>query len=126
MEICEEMKKLRSYLDEKKIKWIDQSEDMESASIDMFICRTWLWLGDRKISVVNGYGTYGGIHPMYNNGLKNRGLLEIQIDGLNDVYGDFTADDVISIIKMIQVSGDDRIDALFGILNEIMENDYEN
>jgi hypothetical protein len=126
MEICENMQKLRSYLDEKKIKWIDQSEDMESASIDMFICRTWLWLGERKISVVNGYGTYGGIHPMYNNGLKNRGLLEIQIDGLDGVYGDLTADDVIRIIEMIQESGDQRIDALFDGMNEILEKDYEN
>ena len=125
MEICENMKKLRSYLDEKKIKWIDQSEDMESASIDMFICRTWLWLGDRKISVVNGYGTYGGIHPMYNNGLKNRGLLEIQIDGLNDVYGDLTADDVIRIIELIEKFGDKRIDKVFEKSIKL-ENNYEN
>ena len=121
MEICENMKKLRSYLDEKKIKWIDQSEDMESASIDMFICRTWLWLGDRKISAVNGYGTYGGIHPMYNNGLKNRGLLEIQIDGLNDVYGDLTVDDVIRIIELIEKFGDKRIDKVFDEINKIGE-----
>jgi hypothetical protein len=29
-------------------------------------------------------------------------------------------------IKMIQESGDDRIDALFGVMNEVLENDYEN
>jgi hypothetical protein len=39
MEICENMKKLRSYLDEKKIKWIDQSEDMDSESFKMIIWR---------------------------------------------------------------------------------------
>ena len=121
MEICENMQKLRSYLDETKIKWIDQSEDMESASIDIFICRTWLWLGDRKINPVNGYGTYGGIHPMYNNGLKNRGLLEIQIDGLNDVYGDLTADHVIRIIQTIEKFGDKRIDKVFDKINKIGE-----
>jgi hypothetical protein len=63
---------------------------------------------------------------MYNNGLKNRGLLEIQIDGLDGVYGDLTADDVIRIIEMIQESGDQRIDALFDGMNEILEKDYEN
>lgn len=126
MEICENMKKLRSYLDDNKIKWIDQSEGVSSKSIDIFTCRTWLWLGDRKISVINGYGTYGGIHPMYDDYPNNHGLLEMQIDGLDGVYGDMTADEVIRTIKMIQESGDSRIDALFGILNQILEKDYEN
>lgn len=106
MEICEEMQKLRSYLDEKKIKWVDQSEDVDSKNIDMFICRTWLWLGKRKISVVNGYGTYGGIHPMYGDYPNNHGLLEIMVDGMDDVIGNLTSDDVIKIIELIEKSGD--------------------
>ncbi len=121
MEICENMQKLQSYLDEKKIKWIDQSEDVDSKSIDIFICRTWLWLGCRKISVVNGYGTYGGIHPMYDDYPNNHGLLEIAIDGLGGVYGNLTADDVIRIIEMIEKFGDDRIDKVFDKINKIGE-----
>lgn len=118
MEICEEMQKLRSYLDEKKIKWIDQSEDVDSVSIDMFVCRTWLWLGDRKISVINGFCTIGGVVGIDGD---NAGLLEIAIDGLGGVYGNLTADDVIRIIELIEKFGDNRIDKVFDTINKIGE-----
>lgn len=118
MEICEEMQKLRSYLDEKKIKWIDQSEDMDSESFKMIIWRTWLWIGDRKISVINGFGTIGGVVGIDGD---NAGLLEIAIDGLGGVYGNLTADDVIRIIEMIEEFGDDRIDKVFDKINKIGE-----
>ncbi len=118
MEICEEMKKLRSYLDEKKIKWIDQSEDMASSSFKMIIWRTWLWLGDRKISVINGFGTIGGVVGFDGD---NAGLLEIAIDGLCGVYGNLTAEDVIRIIELIEKFGDDRIDKVFDKINKIGE-----
>ena len=118
MEICENMQKLRSYLDEKKIKWVDQSEEMGSASFEMIICRTWLWLGDRKISVINGFGTIGGVVGIDGD---NAGLLEIAVDGLAGVYGNLTADDVIRIIEMIEEFGDDRIDKVFDEINKIGE-----
>ena len=118
MEICEEMKKLRSYLDEKKNKWIDQSEHFDSVSFEMIIWRTWLWIGDRKISVVNGFGTIGGIVGIDG---ENAGLLEIAIDGLGGVYGNLTADDVIIIIELIEKFGDDRIDKVFDEINKIGE-----
>lgn len=106
MEICEEMKKLRSYLDEKKIKWEDHSADLDSVEKGMFICRTWLYIKEKQISVINGFGTYGGIHPMYDDYPNNRGLLEIMVRGMDDVIGDLTSDDVIKIIELIEKSGD--------------------
>lgn len=106
MEICENMQKLRSYLDEKKIKWIDQSEYSNPEELEMWICRTWLWIEDRKISVINGFGTYGGIHTMYGDYPNNHGLLEIMVDGMDDVIGNLTSDDVIKIIELIEKSGD--------------------
>jgi hypothetical protein len=72
----------------------------------MFICRTWLWIGERKISVINGFGTYGGIHTMYDDYPNNHGLLEIMVDGMDDVIGNLTSDDVIKIIELIEKSGD--------------------
>jgi len=96
MEVCEEMQKLRDWLDENNIDWEDMSEDFSKGSIDDFwICRTWFEIKDRKISVINGYGTYGGIRFLDG---KNEGLLEIM--GLDDdVIGHMTADDVIAAIS---------------------------
>lgn len=105
----------------KKIKWIDQSDDVDSVSIDMFICRTWLWVGDRKISVVNGYGTYGGIHPMYGDYPNNHGLLEIMVDGMDDVIGNLTSDDVIKIIELIEKFGNKTTDQVIDEFNKIGE-----
>lgn len=121
MEICENMKKLRSYLDEKKIKWVDHSSDLDSLEKDMFICRTWLWIGERKISVVNGFGTYGGIHLMYGDYPKNHGLLEIMVDGMDDVIGNLTSDDVIKIIELIEKFGNKTPDQVIDEFNKIGE-----
>lgn len=89
---------------------------MDSASFKMFICRTWIWLGDRKISVINGFSTIGGVVGIDGD---NAGLLEIAIDGHGGVYGNLTADDVIRIIELIEKFGDDKIDKVFNKINKI-------
>lgn len=65
MYICQEMKKLRTYLDEHKIKWSDES--------DRYMCRTRFLHNKNTISVVNGFGSYGGIGI----DADNRGFLEV-------------------------------------------------
>ena len=50
---CEEMAKLRGYLDSHDIKWADASDER--------VCRTKYWHKGILYSVINGYGTYGGI-----------------------------------------------------------------
>ena len=61
-EICEEMKKLRKYLDINKIKWKDKSEGFETSTEDLslYICRTHFWYKNNFYSAINGFGTYGG------------------------------------------------------------------
>jgi len=82
MKICEEMQKLRQMLDEKNIPWHDKSEVMsEDKEWPMWICRTHFEYKGMKISVVNGFGTYGGWFGA-NPGTteeENMGLLEIMI-----------------------------------------------
>lgn len=56
MTICKEMIKLRKYLDDKGIKWVDASTDD-----NLWICRTHFELNGFRWSVINGYGTYGGV-----------------------------------------------------------------
>lgn len=51
--VCDEMTKLRSYLDNHDIKWADASDER--------VCRTKYWYKGVLYSVINGYGTYGGI-----------------------------------------------------------------
>lgn len=84
MTVCDEMKKLRQMLDEKNIPWHDDSEVMsEDKDWPMWICRTFFEYKGMKISVINGFGTYGGWYGA-NPGMKedeNMGLLEIMIEG---------------------------------------------
>lgn len=50
-------------------------------------------IGNKKYSVVYGYGTYGGYDPLYH---KDNGLLEMwPIDGSESPHGWLTAEDVI-------------------------------
>ena len=95
MEVCKEMQKLRDWLDKNNIDWEDASEDFSKDSIDDFwICRTWFEIKGKKFSVINGYGTWGGIRFLDE---KNVGLLEIM--GLDNVIGYMTADDVIAALS---------------------------
>lgn len=66
MQVCKEMQKLRDWLDENKIPWEDVSEDfcrfnLNKIEHEMWICRTHFNIKGHKVSVINGYGTYGGV-----------------------------------------------------------------
>lgn len=101
MTVCDEMKKLRQMLDEKNIPWHDASDVMsESKDWPMWICRTHFEYEGVKISVVNGFGTYGGWYGA-NPGMtedKNMGLLEIMIED-NEPVGWLKAEDIMKILR---------------------------
>lgn len=94
MTVCEEMQKLRNYLDSKKIEWIDKSDDWEMG----WICRTHFDYKDNHWSVINGSGTYGGF---YINEKSNYGALELMVDCVNggEPVGYLKAEDVIKYIE---------------------------
>lgn len=100
MKICEEMQKLRQMLDEKNIPWHDASEVMsEDKEWPMWICRTHIEYNGHKISVANGFGTYGGWYGA-NPGMtenENMGLLEIMIED-NEPVGWLKAEDIMEIL----------------------------
>lgn len=89
--ICEEMKKLREYLDTKNIEWKDDSEELSS----YYMCRTKFFVDGNEFSVINGVGSYGGAVL----GGKNQGLLELWINRKGEPQGYLTADNVIERIK---------------------------
>ena len=67
MEVCEEMQKLRDWLDENGINWEDNSEDFSRympsnlvSEYKMWTVRTQFKIKNDFISVINGHGTYGG------------------------------------------------------------------
>ena len=60
------------------------------------MCRTHFYIGGDHVSVINGYGSYGGF---YFGDDKNQGLLEIMCSWIPDVEGYLKADDVIKIIE---------------------------
>ena len=95
MEVVPEMQKLRKWIDEKKIEWEDKSQMFPDTSYDLWICRTHFFYNKEFISVINGFGTYGG----YLFDESNKNLLEIMKDDIDgQVRGYLTADDVINIL----------------------------
>lgn len=90
--MCDEMIALREYLDRHAIKWRDDSCEYDN---DFFIHRTKFTIGDHEFSVINGYGTYGGIVSF---GCKNNGLLELMIDR-KEPLGCLTAKEVEGYIN---------------------------
>lgn len=100
-EVCEEMQKLRNYLDEHKIKWRDESEKGASVRKDnvdfdsYWMCRTRFEIKGNKFAVINGIGSYGGCFYV---GTKNHGLLECWINK-NKPEGYLKSDDVIKKIE---------------------------
>lgn len=100
MIVCDEMKKLRQMLDEKNIPWHDASDIMsESKEWPVWICRTHFEFKGLKVSVVNGFGTYGGWYGA-NPGMtedKNMGLLEIMIEDSEPV-GYLKAENIMEIL----------------------------
>lgn len=93
-EVCEEMQKLRDYLNEKGIEW----KDVSNKESELWICRTHFWIGKSHWSVINGFGTYGGFsswHP------KNMGLLELMASAVDrgNPKGFMTAERIIKEIE---------------------------
>lgn len=99
--VCKEMKKLRKWLDDNNIQWEDKSEGHTSGSLKWWMCRTWFTIGNHRVSVINGCGSYGGGWPLNK---RNLGLLEIMCSWLPDVEGYLKADDVIKIVEE-QING---------------------
>lgn len=83
LEICEEMKKFRKYLDDKGIDWDDFSDD--------YTCRTRFEVSGTTVSVINAPFSYGGIN----------GLLEAMFWGKNqsEPVGFLTHVTLIRILK---------------------------
>ncbi len=92
--VCDEMIKLRKWLDEQEIYWWDNSEDMSSVYEDCQICRTLFYIDKDLFSVINGFRTYGGKRFLSD---VNRGYLEMMYSG--KVVGFLAAEDVIEMIK---------------------------
>ena len=90
--MCEEMKKLRKWLDDHKIKWWDNSYTYDD---DFYIHRTKFVAKGKEFSVINGVGTYGG---MVTIGCKNQGLLEMWIVGEGEPEGCLTAHEAVNKI----------------------------
>ena len=95
MTVCEEMRKLRAYLDKNSIEWHDDSEDIRQG---MWICRTHFEYKDNEWSVINGAGTYGGF---YHNEKYNAKLLELMASCVNggEPVGYLKAEDVIKYME---------------------------
>ena len=98
--ICDEMKKFRKLLNDKNIPWIDKSveyptSDRPDSEIVIYICRTHFTYLNKKWSVINGFGTWGGYFGINNDcldGTDNLGLLEImEYDCADKVKGYLTA-----------------------------------
>ncbi len=100
--VCDEMKKLRDGLNERKIPWHDASDKgmIGDKPSNIWICRTHLSIKGIKYSVINGYGTYGGIAFI---GQRNKGLLEAWSSAINngEVTGYLTAEEILKIIDNV-------------------------
>lgn len=85
-----EMIKFRNLLESNNIEWIDKSDEG-------FIDRTHFYYRNYFFSVVNGFGTYGGINVL--NG-KNMGMLELMSNCINggEPIGPLTSDEAIEIV----------------------------
>ena len=92
--MCNEMIKLRSELDRRGVEWTDKSE-----SRTLPIDRTHFYWKGYFVSVINGFGTYGGFLSFDQ---INEGLLEVMI-GHSEPIGWLTADEVIQ--KIVEVFG---------------------
>ena len=87
------MKLFRKVLDEKNIEWHDASDE----DGEIWICRTHFEHEGNIVSVVNGFGTYGGFAGANADDYINEGLLEVMIGG-NDPVGWLTFRDAVQMI----------------------------
>ena len=99
IEICDEMKKLRKMLDDKKIEWVDASEEMSEW---VKIARTHFTYKGFDVSVANGFGTYGGwsgANIGADEEKDNLGLLEVYIPSVGDTGGWLKAEEAMKYIE---------------------------
>lgn len=94
--MVEEMTKLRKLLTEQGIEWHDSSTPPE---YPIQIDRTHFDYEGYSWSVINGFGTYGGIGIFRNK--KNMGLLELMSNAINDgePIGYLTAENVMELVS---------------------------
>ena len=92
MKIVREMQKLRDELDIKGIQWEDVSVDTKV----FWMVRTHFNYKGHKWSVINGFGSYGGVDFIKG---KNQGLLECMTDARGDTpIGFLTAKEVLEMM----------------------------
>lgn len=99
--ICEEMQKLRDWLDDEGIEWYDDSAESEM----FWMARTKFAVNTTTFSVINGVGSYGGCMSWDSD---NQGFLECMING-NEPYGYLTAEDVEELIEEVRHTGDETL-----------------
>ena len=85
------MNELRQWLDDNNIQYRDESSEWDT----YFMHRTKFTIKGNDFSVINGYGSYGGISI---SGV-NEGFLECWVNQKGEPEGYLTADDVIQKIK---------------------------
>jgi hypothetical protein len=101
--MCEEMLKFRNILDEHNIEWEDLSDNspliLPYFKTTTNIDRTEFVYKGHLISVINGFGTYGGYDTFT---MKNHGLLEMWVqDIMDNPIGYLTSSDWWEEIKKI-------------------------
>lgn len=98
MQVCEEMRKLRDWLDKNNIDWIDRSEDLSiykkdslEPEYELWWVRTLFGINNDLISVINGHGTWGGYGI---TSKKNEGFLEVMGLWSGEVRGQLTCEEI--------------------------------
>lgn len=91
---CKEMAQLRNYLDYLGIDWEDNSS---TGSLDVVVERTRFEIRGSLVSIIHGYGTYGG-YDVYSQ--RDEGLLEIMTELYNngEPEGSLSAEEVGTIV----------------------------
>ena len=108
-EICEEMKKLREELTKRQIEWSDWSEVYKVNPEDQgeYIDRTKIFVKGEEISIINGFGTYGG-YDSFDGESGNDGLLELMVGNFEPI-GWLKADKCLELIeKFLKVEDDEH------------------
>lgn len=108
MTVCEEMGKIRAWLDERNIKWEDRSQDWSELTGAIYksmpshwMVRTHFYINDCLVAIINGYTTMGG-YLFHEN--ENEGLLQLTSARYNhgEAIGHLSAEDVEKIIGEIR------------------------
>lgn len=94
LQLCDEMKKFRNLLTEKRIPWVDRS----NIPSDKPLYCTHFKIHHIDFSVANGYGTGGGYDPA--TGI-NTGLLEVHDLYTFELKGHLTADEAMEYITTL-------------------------